>query len=365
MRTLAIESGYHIYKSDISITDIVLSPGIKRHELLNLSHNIHNEIDIFFKFTTHKTIKIACTGSFGKSTTVSLIAHTLNENNIPARAVGNLGITLDNLKEDEIPILELSSLQLETIKTKFDIGIILNIKEHHLNLYKSYDEYYKTKCNLGALSSTLFLEESVKCTHDNKQIISLDNKQADYALINQVFYENGIKICESSYQTLPFLTAYSICRKLNIQSKDIIKAFANFKSLQHRQELVSKNPIIINDSKSTSLECSHFILKQYTNSFWIVGGVKAKIDYNVLKHITKYIKHAFIIGENQDELLKFFTQNNIPFSTYKVLEDVIQKIKYIHQNEAIIFSPGFQSFDQYKNFEERGIHFKDLIKKYF
>ncbi len=351
-----------------NITDIILSPGIKDHKFLDLvkKDHIHNEIDIFFSLSKHKTIKIACTGSFGKSTTVSLIAHILNNNSMPARAVGNLGITMDNLKENEIPIIELSSFQLEIVKSKFDIGVILNIKEHHLDQYRSYQEYYDAKCNLGRLSLYLLLGDDIHCSHNNCNTISLTNKKANYALINKVIYENGLKTCTSPNDNNALLSAYSVCRKLNIDSQNIIKAFNTFKPLKHRQEIINNNPIIINDSKSTSLECATFILQKHRNIFWICGGKSSHISQNSINKIPlERIKQAFIVGENSQILSSVLSEKNVKHNIYDNLESSIKEIKYKYKDETIIFSPGFQSFDQYKNFEERGVHFTKLIKKYF
>ncbi|QEK38353.1 UDP-N-acetylmuramoyl-L-alanine--D-glutamate ligase [Candidatus Cytomitobacter primus] len=350
------------------ISKIVLSPGIRSHPLLKLVANeqIYNEIDIFFQYSQNKNIKITCTGSFGKSTTVSLIEHILNANNIPAKAIGNLGCTVDNLKDNEIPIIELSSFQLERISTKFDIGVILNIsKNHHLESYNnSYEDYANAKYKLATLSKYLLINENLTCKHQNNHYIhnAPENHIQNAPKQTIEFYQKYLH----HIPYIAFSAAYNVCRKLSITPQDIHKACANFQTLAHRQEIVQNNPIIINDSKSTNLACSNYILQKHKISYWITGGVNSNICEQYIKDLpAQNIKHAFIIGENKYKLQKILLSIGINCSIYTNLEDAVICLSKNHQNETIIFSPGFKSFDLYKNFEERGKHFKALIKKHF
>ena len=131
----------------------------------------------------------------------------------------------------------------------------------------------------------------------------------------------------------------------------------------------SKNLLCINDSKATSFDASLQSLLNYNNIYWIVGGLsKYKDRFNLQKIKNKIIK-AYIIGKNTS----FFTKkikNNIPFIISKNLKNAINNIYYdIKFNKSkkitILFSPAAASYDQFKNFEDRGNEFKKLIAKKF
>ena len=141
--------------------------------------------------------------------------------------------------------------------------------------------------------------------------------------------------------------------------------------MQYRQQIIlkKKNLTIINDSKSTSFASSIGILKVNPNIYWLIGGINKKNDkLNLPKKYHKNIK-AFIFGKEK----KFFNKelkNKIPYENFKNLDLALQRIialikkdKFTHS--TIIFSPSAASFDTFSNFEERGLYFNKLIKKYF
>ena len=126
---------------------------------------------------------------------------------------------------------------------------------------------------------------------------------------------------------------------------------------------------IINDSKSTSFSSSIGLLKANDNIYWLVGGIYKKGDkFNLSKKYFRNIK-AFIYGKNR----KFFNQNfkgKIHYQNFNNLKDALKAILKIIKNEkslnkTILFSPSAASFDTFKNFEDRGLYFNNLIKKYY
>ena len=123
---------------------------------------------------------------------------------------------------------------------------------------------------------------------------------------------------------------------------------------------------IINDSKSTSFSSTNGLLKTYRNIYWIVGGLFKKGDKFILEK--KYYKNinAYIIGLNKDYFIKQF-KNKIKFRYMKNLKNAIlaikDDIKEDKYKKIILFSPAAASFDQFKNFEQRGKSFNFLIKK--
>ena len=149
-----------------------------------------------------------------------------------------------------------------------------------------------------------------------------------------------------------------------------MKTINKFKGLKYRQQIIlkKKNLIVINDSKSTSFASSIGILKNYQNIYWIIGGIHKKGDkLNLPKKYFKKIK-AFVFGKDK----KFFNnelKGKIVYENFTNLELAFKKIiKLIKKDRStertILFSPSAASFDSFKNFEERGLYFNKLSKKY-
>ena len=165
------------------------------------------------------------------------------------------------------------------------------------------------------------------------------------------------------------LTVIEVLKKFNIKKNKIFKFLKNFKGLKYRQQIIykSKKLTIINDSKATSYSSSISILKSLSNVFWIVGGIPKKGDKFLLSK--KYCKtfQVYIFGKNQKLFLKQL-KNKMYHQEFPKLSHLIKKISYDIKKEknkkhkTILFSPAAASFDSFKNFEDRGEKFNQLIK---
>ena len=165
--------------------------------------------------------------------------------------------------------------------------------------------------------------------------------------------------------------AYRIVKNLKISERTIIQAINKFRSLEHRQEIIlSKNKIIcINDSKATSFDASLQSLSNYNNIYWIVGGLPKSKDKFYLKSIKKNIIKAYIVGKKVN-FFKRKIKKDVLYTVSKNLKNAVDNILNdikINKNKksTILLSPAAASFDQFKNFEERGNSFKKLIGKKF
>ena len=168
-----------------------------------------------------------------------------------------------------------------------------------------------------------------------------------------------------------FAFAYRIVKNLNISNKLIIKALNKFKGLPHRQEIVVSNKRItcINDSKATSFDACLKSLLNNNKIYWIVGGLPKYRDYFNLQEVKKKIVKAYVIGKSANFFVKKI-QKDVPYkisnNLSKAIKEIRKDIKYdSNKKSTILLSPAAASFDQFQNFEERGIYFKKLIKKNF
>ena len=152
--------------------------------------------------------------------------------------------------------------------------------------------------------------------------------------------------------------------------KKLIKTLNRFKGLKYRQQTIyeNKNLTIINDSKSTSFASSENLLKNLKNVYWILGGIPKKGDIlNLSKNHCKNFK-TYVFGSNYKSF-KLNVKNKIKIKHLKYLKDILDEIFSDLKNNnkkknIILFSPAGASFDSFKNFEDRGKYFNQLIKKF-
>ena len=361
---------------------IVVSPGISlkkaklKKKLIKNKNKIITDLDLFYLFNP-KIKTIVVTGTNGKSTTCKILEHVLKKNKINVRLGGNIGrpILDIDLKKKPIVIIEASSFQLAYSKfIKPDYAAILNITNDHLDWHTSLKDYInskfkifseQTRDNYAFINNKIFLKKYKKEKYYGKLKFVTTNK---YNKVKNLIKNNYLNL-EANQQNMSFV--YAISKVLNITEKSLINSLRSFKGLPHRHEIFckKKNKVFINDSKATSFEASKFALKGNRNIFWIVGGQPKKGDRFYLEGLQEHIIKTYIIGESMDFFKKLLNRK-INFKLCKTLENAIISIfndtKNITKKKiTILFSPASASYDQFKNFEERGNHFKKLIFKKF
>lgn len=162
---------------------------------------------------------------------------------------------------------------------------------------------------------------------------------------------------------------YAVCKVLGVDSNTIINGIKSFSGLRHRNELLGKirNVFFVNDSKATNAKSSEKAILSYKNIYWIVGGKSKKGGIESLsKHFTK-IRKAFLIGEST-EVFANIMENKIDYMKCYNLENAFKLAfeEAINSKEevAILLSPACSSFDQWKNFEERGEAFCRMFENF-
>jgi len=364
---------------------IIISPGIDVNKcslskfLKNKSKIIYTDLDIFYNHHKENN-KITITGTNGKSTTAKILYHVLKDQKEDVRLVGNIGnpILLEKkVTNKTIFVIEASSYQLEYSKLfKSNISLILNISPDHLERHKTINKYVNAKFKLiknqskndfailntknfyikRKLGSKKLLSKIIKI---NKNIESTFLKKIN----NQYFDSDGNR------ENLKFIL--EVAKILKLKKKLLIKTLKNFKGLKYRQEKIfeSKKLTIINDSKATTFSSSVSLLKSLTNVHWIVGGQGKKGDKLVLsKKNCRNIK-AYVFGSKKDFFISKL-KKLMKYESFLDLKSLVKKlsteIKFNKNisHKIILFSPSAASFDSFKNFEERGEYFNQLVKKY-
>jgi len=369
--------------SKIKFDKIIISPGI---DILNCrlskilkknSSKIYTDLDIFYSFYKNRSITI--TGTNGKSTTAKILHKVLVDQKYDARLIGNIGnpaLSEKKITKKTIFVIEASSYQLDYSKVfTSKYAIILNISPDHLERHKNLKNYVNAKFKLLASQPSKsiafvkkndsLINEIINKKNFKQKIIKIDSLKNDKILKqlkNKYFLSFGNK------ENLSFILKISKTLKLN--NKDLLKTLNKFKGLKYRQQIIYENKrlTIINDSKSTSFASSENLLKSLKNVYWILGGIPKKGDkFKLLKKNCKNLK-AFIFGDNHKEFRKNL-KNKIFVKNVKNLKDILNEIfldirkKKLKKN-IIFFSPAGASFDSFKNFEDRGEYFNQLVKKF-
>ena len=364
---------------------IVLSPGIdikkcklSRYLKKNKS-KIITDLDIFY-LSYPKIKKITITGTNGKSTTSKLLFEVLKAHKKDVRLTGNIGnpILLEGkIKNSTIFVIEASSYQLDYSKFfRSDYSLILNLSPDHLERHKNFKNYIKAKFKLIKNQSknnfafieknNYFLNNLIKINKIKSKIykVNYKNYQKYYKLITNRYFENKSNIMNLSF-------VFALKKYLKLEINKIIEVSNKFKGLNFRQQIIynKKNLMIINDSKSTSLSSTKLLLESFENIYWILGGLAKKGDN--LKLNRKYFSKikAFIFGKDKVFFSRMLNKK-IKYKVSKDLNNILLKVykdlkNDSNQKKVILFSPSAASFDQFKNFEDRGKHFNKSIKKYF
>ena len=368
------------------IDKVIVSPGIdinkckiKKYLKLNFK-KIITDLDLFFELNNSSSI-ISITGTNGKSTTCKIVEKILKTAGFKTITVGNIGNPIlfsKNFKKNNIIILEVSSYQLEYSKLiRSKHAAILNITPDHLERHKTMKNYIKIKSKIFLAQSNsdysyINLNDkysrTIRRKFRNKKFKSkliLINKSLPNFLMKKI--TNKYFKSKGNIQNLYF--AYKIAKNLKINDSIIIKAINKFRGLPHRQEIIlsNKNFLCINDSKATSFDASLQSLLNYNKIYWIVGGLPKYKDHFDLEKVKKKIVKAYIVGKN----ISFFTKKIKKSIKYKVsnniknaVEDICKDLKLSKNvKNTILLSPSAASFDQFTNFEKRGIYFKNLILK--
>ncbi len=362
---------------------IIISPGIDINKcklskfLKKNSKKIYTDLDIFYSF--YKNNCISVTGTNGKSTTCQLLYEILLNHKYDVRLVGNIGnpiLSAKKIKSKTIFVVEASSYQLEysqIFQSKY--AVLLNISPDHLERHKTVKNYVNAKFkilnsnfknSIGFINKKDFIiTKELKKRKINRKLLKVDIQPVENFQKN---IENEYFLNDANKENLSFIIAIS--KKLKLKKNIVIKTLKRFKGLKYRQQTIYKDMFltIINDSKSTTFASSISILKKKLNIYWLLGGIPKQGDkFNLDKKYYSNIK-AFIYGKNK----KFFNnqlRGKIKYSNFDNLSDALKKIftiikKEIFLKKNIIFSPSAASFDNFKDFEDRGNYFNKLIKKY-
>ena len=342
---------------------------------------------------------IAVTGSDGKTTTTTLIYKMLSEAGYHCYLGGNIGIPLfakiDEMRPEDIIVLELSSFQLMTLKKSPEIAVVTNVSPNHLDIHKSYEEYIEAKKNIfkyqdkdgivvlnydNDITRDFSLEAkgnvryfSTKVKLDDGVILDNDIIKISEGKIRQQIIKTDDILLLGKHNIENSCTAIAAVKDL-VSPEDIVKVLTTFKGVEHRDEFVAtiNGAKWYNDSIGSSPTRTIAGLVSFKNKvILIAGGYDKHLDYTDLgKYIAKHVKTLILLGQTKEKIklatLKELDERGkgeeLPIIECQTLEEAVNKAHDIAKDgDTVFFSPASASFDMFKNFEERGNKYKELV----
>ncbi len=358
---------------------------------------VTSEIEMLMKLCPGTIIGI--TGSDGKTTTTSLIYEILKKSGKNCYLGGNIGTPLftklQEMGEEDYIVLELSSFQLMNMDVSPKISVITNIAPNHLNIHKSYEEYIDAKKNIFKNQGK---DDIVVLNYDNDITRKLA-KEAEGRVIlfsrktkldDGVIVDNGIiKECNDRVRRHIINTKNThlrgvhnyenICAAIaatkTLTDVDTqVKAIEEFKGVEHRLEFVREIEGVkwYNDSIGSSPTRTMAGLNSFEEKIVLIaGGYDKNLDYEPLaKPILDNVKALVLIGQTAGKIFDVVKRQgelqgkNIDTYMCESLKDAVKVAKKTAEvGDVVLFSPASASFDMFKNFEERGNKFKEIVNE--
>lgn len=356
------DKNYYSYEKlvdELPLFDLgIKSPGIRNNKALELINSlckeIKSELDYGFEHM-EKCYVIGVTGSNGKTSFAIFLKEFLSFKN-RVFLVGNIGKPLisviDDVTRKDIVIIELSSFQIHDSKNiSLDELFITSISPNHLDSYSNLINYYADKKRAFLLTKNY----NYYFIDNNSYLLNVKNK--NYQI--KVDYTNKILHQIKGDAFVNYLNiVINYCLNLGYKEYEIDNILKNIYLVKHRLNYVKKinNLTFINDSKSTSSASSLYCCKSYYNYNFILilGGIHKSDSFNKIK--LKDDDIVLIYGQDKEKIYQ-----EIKGIIFNDLNEIFNYLKKIKKEYYVLFSPGCSSYDQFKNYEERGEYYLSLI----
>jgi UDP-N-acetylmuramoylalanine--D-glutamate ligase len=368
-------------ESDLSQFDsLVVTPGLplNRHPIAKRAREggveIIGDIELFARarpeLPPHKVVGI--TGTNGKSTTTALVHHMLKTAGVPTTMGGNIGLPI--LAQNPLPaggvyVLELSSYQIDlTQSLDCDVAVLLNITPDHLDRYDgSFEAYAASKARLFDMQSEgrerVFPEDAWYSGQNldrvTEEVLHFFLEAKDKALPDQ---ENWPAL-QGPHNAENAAAAIHVCKLLGVAEGKIEESLRTYPGLPHRMERVREKDgvLFVNDSKATNPTATAPALAAFESIRWILGGQAKTDNLDECAPHFGHVRSAYTIGEAADLFEKLLAPHMSVKNCGKLDEAVRQAAQDAEPGDTVLLSPACASFDQFRDFEDRGDQFKALV----
>jgi UDP-N-acetylmuramoylalanine--D-glutamate ligase len=384
-----VELGDPVVADLAGFAGVVVSPGVPLniHPIKPYADSfgvpVIGDIELFAQaraeLPPHRVVGI--TGTNGKSTTTALVHHILKTAGVPTTMGGNIGLPI--LEQDPLPkggvyVLELSSYQIDlTYSLDCDVAVLLNVTPDHLDRYENFEAYEFSKARLFSMQS----EDSAaviggsELTHSRVTDFFDDGRlpfrpRSGFGIPDPNAIQPYLPISLSgphnaSNASYAMLTALL----LGLSERLILKSLKTFVGLPHRMERIAEvgGVAYVNDSKGTNTAASAPALAAFDNIHWILGGLAKEPgpSQSLLGECEAelgHVKAAYTIGKAGPDFAALL-EGRVPVEQCETLDRaVISAAAKAGAGDTVLLSPACASFDQYRDFEQRGDHFRELVE---
>lgn len=359
---------------------------------------ITSELEVFFELCPAKIYGV--TGSDGKTTTSTLIAEMLRRTGVKVFLGGNIGTALlsqiEQITDKDVCVVELSSFQLISMRCSPDVAVITNITPNHLDVHKDMAEYIDCKKNLiahqGAFTKTVLSADNEECynlsplVRGSLNYFSIQRPVKNGTYLNQndelVRVKNGVETIMFNRSEIRIMGTHNVENYLTaiaavcdvVTDEDILEVARDFGGVEHRIEFVRevRGVSYYNDSIASSPTRTIAGLLAFPKKpIIIAGGYDKNISYEPLGPILAVrAKLVILLGATADKIQKAlveseqYKQSPIKIIRVDTLEDAVKVAQEkAVRGDIVSLSPASASFDLYKNFEQRGKHYKKIVNE--
>ncbi len=383
--------------------ELVISPGFDpRREMIRQAKesgkSVVGDLELFCRVATRPIVAVS--GSNAKSTVVSLLSHIADSLKLNAPCGGNLGKPVLSLLDEkaDLYILEVSSFQLETTDSMHaDPACLLNLSQDHLDRYKNLEDYYRAKQRIFSGCASAVFNRDDKLTRPlflpANRVRRFGGGPPDIGDFGLLFKgEETYLACGGKFllgtrelllrgrhnhtNVLAALAMADLLGWLDVQREAVLNACKTFRPLPHRYESAGTHTGVeyINDSKATNPGATCAALRGVAHDYkfvhLILGGSSKQADFGELaKELAKIPCRVYLIGEEGKRIREFLLPGTeyLLFSKEEHRKDgltaAFQRIAGEAQaGELVLLSPACASYDDYRDYAERGTHFKELVK---
>jgi UDP-N-acetylmuramoylalanine--D-glutamate ligase len=402
---ITVETGGHGDRTFRGQDLIVVSPGVPVDapplvQARALGESVIGEIELAAQFLPGPIVAI--TGSNGKTTTTTLTGEIMTAAGFPALVGGNIGTPAISLAErakpDTVIVLEVSSFQLETIRTfRPKVAVVLNVTPDHLDRHRTFEAYVDAKARIfenqqGSDFAVLNADDPTCVTmasrtraqvfwfsrHKEVQqgawvrdgnIVFRDGRVQQKAQQREIMQVSEIPL-KGAHNLENVLAAVCAGTLMGCAPEKIRQAVRDFKAVEHRLEFVAtiRGVDYYNDSKATNVDATIKALESFpANIHLILGGKDKGSDYTVLNDLLRQrVKRVYTIGAAAAKIESQIVSSKDGGTEVvhaETLENAIRKANAAAQpGDVVLLAPACASFDQFKSYEHRGKVFKDIVR---
>jgi UDP-N-acetylmuramoylalanine--D-glutamate ligase len=397
---ITVETGGHGERTFRGQDLIVVSPGVPVDAPLlvqarAMGEAVIGEIELAAQFLPGPIVAI--TGSNGKTTATTLAGEIMAAGGLPTLIGGNIGTPAISLAErakpDTVIVLEVSSFQLETIQTfRPKVAVVLNVTPDHLDRHRTFEAYVDAKArileNQGGDDFAVLNVDDPACVamaaRTRAQVFWFSRqkevRQGAWVRDGNILFRDGRDEQKTAQREIMLVSEIPLKGAHNLENvlaavcagslmgcapEKIRQAVRDFKAVEHRLEFVAtiRGVDYYNDSKATNVDATIKALESFpANILLILGGKDKGSDYTVLNDLLRQrAKRVYTIGAAAGKIESQIKGTEVVHA--ETLENALRKANAVAQpGDVVLLAPACASFDQFKNYEQRGQVFKEIVR---